>query len=162
MEGRNLSVVILMMKNNVFGIEYNLKKKIIYRRIIFCVLLIVFTLILNIVILNLRHILSKNVSFILNVVSDVICFTSMMIYFDFMINKEYSLLKLFSKNKMIINGEIESIDQTTIIYNKIDCYIVTINQKKYYSPVNSKVNLEKNKNAKISIVKGIILEVDYE
>ena len=63
---------------------------------------------------------------------------------------------------MIINGEIESIDQTTIIYNKIDCYIVTINQKKYYSPVNSKVNLEKNKNAKISIVKGIILEVDYE
>ena len=57
---------------------------------------------------------------------------------------------------------IEAISQESITYNKLACYVLNINNKKFYSPVQSKIDFVLNKKATVSVVKGIILEVRYE
>lgn len=150
------------MKNNVFGRDYNSHKKVFFYRSLCCIVSLISLLLLNILILFIRNEIGKTLSFIINVLLDFIVLTLVTIYYDLYISNNLIILRLFKQNKYTFNGVIEEITTNSVMYNKLECYVVTINNKKYYSPVVSKIDFIVDKPVVISIVKEIILEVDYE
>jgi hypothetical protein len=99
---------------------------------------------------------------VINVLLDIIGLSLITFYYDFNVSNELKILKLFNQKAYVEKGLISEISTTTIMYNKLECYIVKINNKKYYTPIQSKIEFVLDKNVVISTVKEIILEVSYE
>ena len=150
------------MNNNAFGRDYNSHKKVIFYRILCCIISIISLLLLNLLFLFFRNEIGKILSFIINFLLDFIVLTLVTIYYDFQISNDLIILRLFKQKKYTFNGVIEEIATDSVMYNKLECFVVTINNKKYYSPVVSKIEFIVDKPVVISIVKEIILEVEYE
>jgi hypothetical protein len=151
-----------MEKYSVFGIDYDSQKKITSARVICCIVSVLSLLILNIIILHFRSEIGKTLSLVINVLLDFIVLTLIMLFYDFRVSTDLTILKLYKFKPYNFSGMIEEMSTTTIMYNKIECYIVTINNKKYYSPVVSKINFIMNRPATICSIKEVILEVSYE
>jgi hypothetical protein len=117
---------------------------------------------LNLLFLILRNEIGKIISFVINVLLDFIVLTLITIYYDFNISTDLIILKLYKQKNNSFSGVFEEITPTSVMYNKLECYVVIINNKKYFSPVVSKVDFIMNKPAVITTVKEIILEVNYE
>lgn len=150
------------MKNNIFGEEYSLYKKIVSRRVLYCILSVLFVLILNLLFLFIRNEIGKTLSFVINVLLDILFLTFVTLYYDFKVSKDVFILKLCKQKPHTFSGMIEEITTTPIMYNKLECITVIINNKKYYSPVGSKIEFVLHKPVVVSVVKEIILEVEYE
>lgn len=151
-----------MEKYSVFGIDYESQKTVTRARVICCIVSLVSLLILNLFILHFRSEIGKTISLVINIFLDVIVLTLVVIFYDFRVSTDLNILKLYKFKPNNFSGEIEEISTTAIMYNKIQCYVVTINNKKYYSPVVSKINFIMNKPAIICSIKEVILEVSYE
>ena len=150
------------MNTNVFGKDYNSHKKVIFYRILCCIISLISLLLLNILFLFIRNEIGKTLSFIINVLLDFIVLTLVTIYYDFHMSNDLIILRLFKQKKYTFNGVVEDVAMDSVMYNKLECYVVTINNKKYYSPVVSKIEFIVDKPIIVSIVKEIILEVEYE
>jgi hypothetical protein len=150
------------MKNNIFGNDIISYKKCVYKKIIFCVLAITILCISNILLLIFRNNIGKTLSLIVNILLDIVVLSLVTYYFDNNILNDLRILKLFNQNSYVEKGVIEEISSSTIIYNKLECYIIKINNKKYYSPVQSNIEFILNKSVVIKTTKEIILEVSYE
>ena len=150
------------MKNNVFGADCPQYKKIVSKRVLYCVLSVFLLIVLNISCLLLRGTIGKTLSMIINILLDVFVLSVVTMYYDFNVSKDLTILKLYKQKINTFSGVIDEVNQTPITYSKLKCYVVVINNKKYYSPINSKIEFIVNKSAVISTVKNIILEVSYE
>ena len=150
------------MKNNIFGIDMPLFKKIIFKRLLCYVLSLLLLVALNLLFLSLRHEIGKLLSLVINVLLDIVVLTLATLFFDMKISKELILLKLYKQKISTFKGEIKEVISPAITFNKLSCYVVVINGKKYFSPIQSKVNFVMDKPAVISTAKNIILEVSYE
>ena len=151
-----------MEKYSVFGIDYESQKKVTRARVICCIVSVISLLIINLFILHFRSEIGKTLSLVINILLDVIVLTLVVMFYDFRVSTDLNILRLYKFKPNNFSGEIEEISTTAIMYNKIQCYVVTINNKKYYSPVVSKINFIMNKPAIICSIKEVILEVSYE
>ena len=117
---------------------------------------------INFLLLFYRNEIGKILSLVINVLLDVIVLTILTIFYDLKVSTDLIILKLYKLKTNNFSGVIEEIDSTPIMYNKLECYVVTISNKKYYSPVVSNIDFIMNKPTIICTVKEIILEVSYE
>jgi hypothetical protein len=150
------------MKNNIFGNDITLHKKLIHKRVLCCILSVFSLIVLNVILLIFRNNIGKILSLVINVLLDIIGLSLITFYYDFNVSNELKILKLFNQKAYVEKGLISEISTTTIMYNKLECYIVKINNKKYYTPIQSKIEFVLDRNVVINTVKEIILEVSYE
>ena len=150
------------MKYSIFDKDVLQHHKTIKKNVLLCVLSVVFLIIVNLVLLFIRNEIGKVLSFTLNVLLDIIVLTLVCLFYDFKISNDRKILKLFEHKLFSFEGVIVNKSEDTLIYNKIQCHVVTISGKRYYSPVQSKIVFIENKTASITTSKEIILEVVYE
>ena len=148
-----------MKHQNLFGMKIDDFKKKLKIKNVLCVIYFLSTIVINIILTFLRNEENHQIFLTLNIVLDVLCFFILLTYIGCYLQPKLNILKLYSENQLLIEGEIKEISQSTIRYMNLDCYMVLIDEHKFYLPENKFIKCEIDQNIKISTAYEVILEV---
>lgn len=146
------------MKQTVLGLSAHSYKKRLDRRIGLCIAVFVLTVGLNLLFTALRTDSNHTLMLILNITADVLCGFLLLYTWDMHILPDLRLFRLFCRNRELLSGTVSEISQDTQRYMDIDCYTVTVDDRRVFLPAGT-LKLQ-NSACTLSLVSNIIVEAE--
>lgn len=146
------------MTRSVLGQSAHSYKKRLDRRIGLCIAVLVLTVGLNILFTALRTESSHTLMLILNIAADVFCGFLLLFIWDMHILPGLRLYRLFCRNRELLTGTVTKISQNTQRYMDIDCYTVTVDDRRVFLPAGT-FSLQQE-HYTFSLVSNIIVEAE--
>ena len=148
-----------MKVQNLFGMNADLFLKKFRLKNVLCVVYLIVTIILNIVLTLCRNESNHEVLLFLNIALDILCFFLLLTYVGYCFLPDKHMLRLYEENKLVVEGEVKEISSSTYRYMKLDCFVILIDEHKYYLPENKIIKFNVGETVKISTAYEVILEV---
>lgn len=146
------------MIQTVLGHSARSYKKRLDQRIGLCISVFVLTVGLNILFTALRTDSNHTLMLILNIAADVLCGFFLLYAWDMHILPGLRLYRLFRRNRELLSGTVTEISQGTQRYMDIDCYTVTVNDRRVFLPAGTlKIQYAA---CTLSLVSNIIVEAE--
>ncbi len=147
-----------MTKQWIYGMtpeEYGKKLK---KRLITAATIIGITLLLNILLVILRNDENHTWFLLINILSDIACGVYLVYDLSFHYAPQRRLLKLNSRMKETISGEITEIEASVTRYANLDCYCVKLGNRRTFLPAGT-LQLEVGSKVELTLSGNVILEV---
>lgn len=125
------------MKQSVLGQSARSYKKKLHQHIGLCIAGLMLTVGLNILFTSLRTERNHTLMLILNIAADVVCGFLLLYAFQVHLFPALRLYKLFCRNREQLTGKVTGISQTTQRYMDMDCYTVTVNDRRVFLPAGT-------------------------
>lgn len=125
------------MKQSVLGQSVRSYKKKLTVHIGLCIAGLVLTVGLNILFTALRTDRNHTLMLVLNIAADVLCGFLLLYACQMHILPALRLYRLFCRNREQLTGRVTGISQTTQRYMDMDCYTVTVNNRRIFLPVGT-------------------------
>lgn len=145
------------MSQTILGQSPESFKKKLRTRIGFCVASAVLTLGLNILFTCLRTDANHTLMLVANICADILCGFFILYHTQVHIQPKMRLYKLFLRKREVLTGTITYISSVPQRYMDMDCYGVTVNERKIFLPANTLAL--KYQNYTLYLVSNVIVEV---
>ena len=126
-----------MMTQSILGQSARSYKKRLNLYIGFCIAGLALTMGLNILFTSLRTDSNHTWMLILNICADVLCGFLLLYAWQMHILPGLRLYRLFCRNREQVSGTVTSISQSTQRYMDLDCYTVTLDDRRVFLPVGT-------------------------
>ena len=124
------------MKRSILADSSSHYKMVLDRKRLLCILLGVFTLILNIVLAVLRTDENHSLMLSINILSDILCGFFLTYYVSVRLMPRYRLYRLMFREKVPMTATVKEIGSSTVRYLDVDCYPVTVDARTLFLPVS--------------------------
>ena len=145
------------MKQSILGKPIHTYRKQLHRRIVLCVVAAFFTLGLNIFLTTLRTDANHNVLLTINIISDILCGIFLLHSIELYIRPQRKLYQLFTRQPEQLTGSVTHISTQPQRYMDMDCYAVTVDDRKVFLPAGTLTLTEGHYT--IHLVSNVIVEV---
>ena len=133
-------------------------KKSYVRAVLWCVILVVLTVAVNVLCLALRNDENHFMMLLVNVLTDWLCGVFLVYFTSCHVQPKKELYRLSRRRREKIQGVIDRIEQQSVRYERLNCVAVYIGQRQLFAPVG--LPLPKvGENAAFSVAGNVILEV---
>lgn len=146
------------MKQSILGQAAHTYKKQLHRRIGLCMVAALVTFGLNLLLVALHTDANHGIFLALNIGADILCGIFVLYYVEMHIRPQRKLYKLFIRQRQLLTGTVDSVSPQVQRYLDLDCYAVTINERKVFLPANT-IKLEPG-SCTLSLVSNVIVEVE--
>lgn len=144
------------MNKSILGQPAPIYKKRLLGRIYFCIAAAVITLCLNILLIALRTDSNHTLMLILNIAADTLCGGFLLFEIDMHILPPLRLYRLMLRQKETLSGDLTDIGTKPRRYMDIDCYEVTVGDRKVFLPAGT-IQLQEGP-CTLLLVSNIIVE----
>lgn len=125
------------MKESILGQSVPVYKKRLFGRIYLSIAAAVITLCLNVLFTALRTDSNHTLMLFLNIAADALCGGFLLFEMDMHILPAMRLYRLMLRNKETLSGELTGISTKPRRYMNIDCYEVTVGNRKFFLPAGT-------------------------
>ncbi len=151
------------MKQTILGMGRDAFAKRLKTRIVIVITLAALTVLLNVLFCIMRNDENHGLMLGFNIAADTLCLWFLIYYLSFFVLPENSLLKLYDKKRSLLCGEILSVSNETVRVQGFDCYKIAVlenEERTLFLPDTGTVTINANSTLKLSVVSGIIAEVE--
>ena len=149
------------MKQNILGMSSQLFWRKIQKRKWFCVVAVVVIAGLNVLFTCLRTEQTHTIMLIANIVTDSLGACFLIWFISVKILEPGKLYRFAIKPSQHIYGTISRVSEKTIRYMGVDCWELTVAERRLFLPVNT-IPVQLHNKAAFSEVAGIVVEVAYD